>query len=136
MIWHKPNIPADFTMSQCEFAWTNFNDNAKLFSYPSTRNKGEDHFHPTEKPLALYSWQLSLFAKAGYKILDTHLGSQNSRKAAYDAGLDFMGFEIDPEYYRKGNASFDAYAAQQSLYHLNQPGGEAEQTTFFEQEAP
>ncbi len=116
LIWNKPNIPADFTMAQCEFAWCSLNENAKLISLSSTRSKGAKHWHPTEKPIGLYDWIFRLFCHPGDKILDTHLGSGNSRKAAYDAGLDFIGFEVDPEYYAKGCADFDAYAAQQSLF--------------------
>lgn len=116
LIWNKPNIPTDFTMAQCEFAWCSLNENAKLILLSSTRSKDAKHWHPTEKPISLYDWIFRLFCHPGDKILDTHLGSGNSRKAAYDAGLDFIGFEVDPEYYAKGCADFDAYAAQQSLF--------------------
>lgn len=57
--------------------------------------------HPTQKPVALYAWIFSKFALSGEKILDTHLGSGSSRIAAYNAGLDFTGFEIDKEYFDK-----------------------------------
>jgi site-specific DNA-methyltransferase (adenine-specific) len=40
-------------------------------------------------------------------VLDTHLGSQSSRIAAYHAGLDFYGCEIDPGYFKSGCARFD-----------------------------
>lgn len=55
-------------------------------------------------------------AKPGYKILDTHLGSGSSRIAAYEAGLDFVGFEIDPYYFQKQEERFEAYKAQCSLF--------------------
>lgn len=50
------------------------------------------------------------------KILDTHLGSGSSRIAAYEAGLDFVGFEIDPDYFRLQEERFADYAAQCSLF--------------------
>lgn len=118
-------------MAQCEVAWTSYNTNAKIFHHSSARTKGEAHFHPTEKPVALYAWQYRLFAAPGMKILDTHLGSGSSRIAAYDAGLDFVGFEIDPEYFEKGRQRFDAHAAQQSLFHQPPPDERPEQLSLF-----
>ena len=112
LIWQKTNIPDDFTMAQAEYAWTSYNDNAKIWRGSSGRSKGEEHFHPTEKPQALYAWIYNSFARQGYKILDTHLGSGTSRRAAWDAGLDFTGFEIDKEYFAKQEEAFAAYVAQ------------------------
>ncbi len=43
----------------------------------------------------------------GYKILDTHLGSGSSRIAAYWAGLDFYGCEIDKDYFERMQKRFD-----------------------------
>lgn len=50
------------------------------------RNK-EDRFHPTQKPVALYEWLLYHYAKKGYKILDTHVGSGSSLIACYRGGV-------------------------------------------------
>lgn len=115
LIWRKTNIPENFSMSQCEMAWTSFNDNAKIFSHTSQRNKKEFHFHPTEKPVALYAWIYNRYAKPGDKILDTHLGSGSSRIAAYDAGLDFVGLEIDKYYFDEQKKRFEAHTAQAKL---------------------
>lgn len=59
----------------------------------------EVRVHPTQKPVKLYEWIFANYAKPGMKILDTHLGSGSSRIAAYNADLDFVGFEIDPGYF-------------------------------------
>lgn len=112
LIWEKTNIPENFTMAQCEYAWTNFKDNAKIFKHTSIRAKDEGHFHPTEKPVSLYAWIYQKYAKPDDKILDTHLGSGSSRIAAYDAGLDFVGTEIDVEYFRLQEERWAAYTAQ------------------------
>ena len=55
-------------------------------------------------------------AKPGDKILDTHLGSGSSRIAAYDAGLDFVGCEIDKDYFAAQEERFAAHTAQLSLF--------------------
>ena len=79
------------------------------------KNK-EVRIHPTQKPVALYSWIYQNYAKPGDKILDTHLGSGSSRIAAYDTGLDFVGFEIDKEYFDKQEERFAAHTAQMNLF--------------------
>lgn len=83
------------------------------------KQKNEVRIHPTQKPIALYTWIFSRYAKQGDKILDTHLGSGSSRIAAYDAGLDFTGFEIDKEYFEKQEERFAAHTAQMSLFQRN-----------------
>lgn len=113
LIWDKVNISENFTMSMCEYAWTSFNDNAKMFRFPPQDGK---RFHPTQKPVALYKWIFDRYANDGYKILDTHLGSGSSRIAAYDAGLDFVGFEINERYFEKQEARFREHTAQMNLF--------------------
>ena len=85
--------------------------------YPSSvqyfNNRDKDRgMHPTQKPIALYKWCLHRFASVGYKILDTHLGSQSSRISAYKAGLDFTGYELDSEYFEQGNARFNEFVSK------------------------
>ena len=63
--------------------------------------------HPTQKPVALYVWTLQKFAKPGWKILDTHVGSGSSRIAAYGLGFDFWGCEIDKKYFDAMNERFE-----------------------------
>ena len=116
LIWEKTNIPENFTMAQCEYAWTSFKDNAKIFQHTSLRSKDEEHFHPTEKPIALYRWIFAKYTKHGDKILDTHLGSGSSRIAAWDAGLDFVGCEIDKHYFDAQEKRFKQHAAQGNLF--------------------
>ena len=82
--------------SAFELAWTSFNTVAKKFTFD---NRTNDKIHPTQKPIKLYEWLLSTYAKKGDKILDTHLGSGTSSIAAHRMGFSFDGFEIDLEYY-------------------------------------
>lgn len=99
LIWRKLTISEKFSMAMAEYAWTSFNSNAKVFEHVPQDNTGQ-RFHPTQKPVALYKWILSNYAKPGDKILDTHVGSASSLVACYDLGFDYVGFEIDEEYYR------------------------------------
>jgi len=72
--------------------------------------------HPTQKPTALYDWIFTIYASEGNLFLDTHLGSQSSRVAANKAGLDFVGFEIDPEYFENGSKRFKNFVSQGVLF--------------------
>lgn len=62
--------------------------------------------HPMQKPIKLYSWIFKNYAKAGCKILDTHLGSGSSRIAAYKMGFDFYATEIDKDYFEAQEERF------------------------------
>lgn len=128
LIWRKIDIPEDFSMSMAEYAWTSLNENAKVFDF-QTRDSAR--FHPTQKPVQLYAWIYRLFAKPGYKILDTHLGSGSSRIAAYDAGLDFWGYEISEDYFAKQEKRFAEYTAQESVFR-NLTNGWGTQQDLFE----
>ena len=88
--------------SKCELAWTSFNgvvDKFVCYQMGFVSDDKAKRIHPTQKPVALYKWILSNYAKEGDKILDTHVGSASSLIACRDMGFDYVGFEIDKEYY-------------------------------------
>ena len=120
LVWRKLSISENFSMAMAEYAWTSFSSNAKVFECAPQGKPGDTRFHPTQKPVELYAWVYKLFAKPGDKILDTHMGSQSSRIAAWDAGLDYVGFEIDKTYYELGEARFQKHTAQTNLFLMEQ----------------
>jgi site-specific DNA-methyltransferase (adenine-specific) len=97
-------------------AWTSFNKAMRIFTYSRARALQEGKIHPTQKPVALYKWLLQNYAKQGDSILDTHLGSQSSRIAAYDLGFDFVGYELDADYFAAGKERFERHIAQPTLF--------------------
>lgn len=111
IIWNKKQPWDNF--SQAEFAWTSFDKPAKLFSYSNRGGKNEEtKIHPTEKPVYLYDFCFKHFAIAGMKVLDTHLGSGNSRISADKAKLDFVGFEINEMYFKDSDKRFINHKGQ------------------------
>lgn len=110
--WDKI-ISEDFTLSMAEFAWTSFDRLAKIFrmSVP----KDGDRIHPTQKPVALYRWLLTNYAKPGDLILDTHVGSASSLIACYDLGFDAVGFELDEDYYKASSKRLKDFMAQERI---------------------
>ena len=115
LVWQKLTISEKFSMAMCEYAWTSFNDNAKLFACAPQGTAKEKRFHPTQKPIALYTWILNLYAKPGYKILDTHVGSASSLIACYRAGLEYWGFETHKGYYQKATERLETEKAQMRM---------------------
>lgn len=120
IVWDKDN--GNNRYADCELAWTSFDSAVRKFRYKwhgmlqeDMKNK-ERRIHPTQKPVALYKWLLQNYAKPGDTILDTHLGSQSSRIAAWDLGFDFTGYELDPDYFREGNERFERHRAQGNLF--------------------
>jgi len=108
IFWDK-DVQPELSFSSGELAWTSFDVVLRkaAITYSGFRGSKGDKIHPTQKPVALYEWLLRNYAKPGDKILDTHLGSQSSRIAAYKLGFDFWGCEIDDDYIRDGNARFE-----------------------------
>jgi len=120
IVWNKDNGATDF--ADCELAWTSFKTAVRKFDFKwqgmlqqDMKNK-EQRIHPTQKPIKLYEWLLMNYAKEGDKILDTHLGSGSSRIAAYRNGFDFVGFEIDKDYFEAQEKRFKTELMQPRLF--------------------
>ena len=112
--WYKMQ---EFSTNEFELAWTSFDETCKQFNLSRVQAyAGSNKIHPTEKPIKLYDWCLNKFAKEGNLILDTHLGSGSSRIAAYKGGFNFVGFEIDQEYYEKQEKRFNDFKSQLRLF--------------------
>lgn len=110
--WDK-GFSGEVSFASFELAWTSFDRPSKRVALSSAQ---AGRIHPTQKPVALYAWIFQHYAKQGDRILDTHLGSGSSRIAAWDAGLDFIGYEIDPEYFEAQEKRFQQHTAQMSLF--------------------
>ena len=80
---------------------------------------GQEHeyrIHPTQKPVALYKWILSKYAKQGDLILDTHVGSASILIACEELGFDYVGYEIDETYYELAKKRLDEFNAQIRMF--------------------
>jgi len=126
LVWDKDNGGTDF--ADCELAYTSFTSAVRKFTFrwngmlQGNMKHKEERVHPHQKPVTLYKWILKNYAKKGDKILDTHLGSGSSRIAAYDMGFDFIGTEIDREYFEEQEKRFKDHCAQGNLFEFS--GGE------------
>lgn len=116
IFWDKKNGDNDF--ADGELAYTSFKRAVRKFEWlwaGFQKQKPEIRIHPTQKPTALYDYLLANYAHKGDRILDTHLGSGSSRIAAWQAGYNFLGTEIDKDYYEQGCKRYESYACQLKL---------------------
>lgn len=110
--------------ADCEIAWTSFDSAVRKFrwrwhGFLQENNKNKQiRIHPTEKPIALYSWLLQNYAQKGQKILDTHGGSMSHAIAAHDMGFDLTIIEKDPIYYEQAKKRLIEHQRNLSLFEL------------------
>lgn len=119
IVWDKNNGENDF--ADCELAWTSFKTATRKFKYTwngmlqEKMGCKEVRIHPNHKPIALYRWLLHNYTTTGNRILDTHLGSGSSAIASHQMGFDFVGCELDKDYYDAACKRFKEQTKQLSL---------------------
>lgn len=119
IVWDKDNGKNDF--ADCELAWTSFDAAVRKFKFrwagmlqENMKNK-EFRIHATQKPVALYEWILTRFAKPEDIILDTHVGSASSLIACHNTNHKFVGFELDEHYYKISKKRLEEVQAQLTI---------------------
>ena len=114
IVWDKGQH--GLTMSDCELAFSSFNcpTRVKIINRVELLNEGT--IHPTQKPIKLYEWLLNNYAKPGDKILDTHVGSASSLIACHKLGFEYVGFELDTDYFKAALDRLAAVEAQSSIF--------------------
>jgi len=114
IFWNK-KIGGDF--SDGELAWTSFDKALKMFTKWNGFN-GIARIHPTQKPVVLYNFCFD-YAKAqkDWKIIDTNFGSGSSAISAYYFGFaEYVGIDIDSDYFNDAVKRFKAETMQQRLF--------------------
>ena len=120
IVWDKKNGDKDF--ADAELAYTSFKKAVRMVQYKwdgfmqhDMKNK-ETRIHPCQKPIGLYKWLLRRYAKKGWVILDTHLGSGSSAIAAHELGFNFVGYELDKDYYKDALKRLHRHQRQLRLF--------------------
>jgi site-specific DNA-methyltransferase (adenine-specific) len=116
IVWDKLNGNTD--QADCELAWTSFDCSARIFKFRwqgmlqgNMKNK-EHRIHINQKPVALYKWSLRKFAKPGWKIFDSHVGSGSIRVVCFDMDLYFEGCEIKPVFHEDQEKRFKNHVSK------------------------
>jgi len=119
IIWDKQCDGTPF--SDAEIAASSLKYGVWMFRYKwngmlqqDMKNK-EIRIHPTQKPVALYKWLLRNYAKPTDKIIDTHVGSGSSIIAFEDFGCEYIGFELDKDYFEAATKRINNHKAQLTI---------------------
>lgn len=119
LFWNK-NVTMP-TYSQGELAWLSWLNKIDYLELTwhgmiqhDMQNK-ENRIHPTQKPVQLYKWLLTHYAKQGDKILDTHGGSMSIALACHDLCFDLDLCELDKDYFDAGVKRFEQHKKQLKL---------------------
>ena len=117
LFWDKER-GKDVSFADGELAWTSFLNVLKKapIRYDGFIGADASRIHPTQKPVTLYKWLLKNYAKPNDKIFDSHVGSGSSRIACYDMGFDFMGCELDPDYWKAQEERYKQHTMQGDLF--------------------
>lgn len=124
IVWDKRcGVVPPRTFADCEFAWCSEQKPARVFRFLYdgflVDGKKAVRIHPTQKPIELYTWLLTNYAKEGDKILDTMVGSGSSLIACHQLGFDVVGSEMDKEYYDLTQQRIKDETVQLSLFQYN-----------------
>ena len=111
IIWNKHQ---NGHFSEAELAWCSFGK-TRIFDRAYQKDTG-NKIHPTQKPIQLYDFCLTHYAKEGDLILDTHLGSGSIAIACHDYGFELTACELDKDYYDSAIKRIKNHVAQQTLF--------------------
>ena len=115
IVWDKKQ-PDGVSFAQAELLWSSFPGTAKIIQISPIGQS--DRFHPTQKPTEIYKTLLHRYAKQGDKILDTHVGSASSLIACHELGFDYIGFEINKNYYNMAQERLETFKAQVNMFDI------------------
>ena len=115
LIWNKGNkIMGTFYMSQFEYILffrkgkgvkINNCGTADILNIPNIKTKGKDgkNLHDTEKPLDLMKILIENSSQKGETVLDPFVGVGSTALACIEAQRNYIGFELDKNYYNIAN---------------------------------
>jgi hypothetical protein len=100
LVWNK--LTGNNSYADGEMAWSDVAGTMRIFTHQwcgafKDSERGQRAMHPTQKPLALMSWCISL-AKDAKSVLDPFAGSGTALVAAKERGLRAIGIEAREEY--------------------------------------
>jgi len=65
--------------------------------------------HPTVKPIALMKYLVKLVSREGQTVLDPFAGSFTTGLACVALGRNFIGIEMEEEYFKIGQARMESF---------------------------
>jgi site-specific DNA-methyltransferase (adenine-specific) len=116
-------VPAEWSFSGFELAWTSFKGHYRMFrhTWSGMTRKGpraeelKDRVHPTQKPVGLFADILTTFTTEGDLICDPYLGSGTTIIAAERLGRRCYAMEIEPRYCDVSIKRWEDYTGQKAV---------------------
>jgi site-specific DNA-methyltransferase (adenine-specific) len=87
--------------------------------------------HPTEKPVALFEYLIKTYTNEGETVLDNCMGSGTTAIACINTNRNYIGFELDEDYYKSATARLEAVKSQVSIFDEPQQTEQWEQDKFI-----
>ena len=113
IVWDKQQPVENF--ASAELAYTNVKKPAQVFRYGINKHNNSDKIHPTQKPLKLFKWCLEKYAPENAIVFDPFLGSFTTAVACHSHGLQWIGCEKDPDYFKSGLERYETECLQNLL---------------------
>ena len=117
LIWDKRDASGEAFMSQAECAWSSRGKSVRIISHCwqgfSRASENSEHYHPTQKPVALMVWCCEMTTGA---ILDPYMGSGTTGVACARLGRRFIGIEIEQRYFDIACRRIEAAQRQRDLF--------------------
>lgn len=104
IVWDKREGMTSNDFADCELIWTNQPGVARVFRHMwsgaiRASEKGVPRVHPTQKPVVLMAWLIERYTNEGDTIIDPFMGSGTTGVACSQLKRNFIGIEIDPDYF-------------------------------------
>ena len=118
LVWNKDNGNNNF--ADCELAWTSFKTSVRIIKWRwqgMLKEAPETRYHPTQKPVGLFSWILDKYSNPNDLILDCFAGSGTTAIACEHLNRKWIGIEISEEY-----CEIAAKRIEQELQQTKLPG--------------
>ncbi len=110
------------TMGNASIKWTN---NKNEFGYPrslltqipvmNNLTVDKSGYHPTQKPVALMEYLIKTYTNENEIVLDFTMGSGTTGVACKNLNRDFIGIELDKEYFDIAKSRIKVVADQYTL---------------------
>ena len=87
-----------------------------MFANKKDKDKNGQNLHDSQKPVGLFQTLISQSTKKGETILDPFMGSGTTAIACIREKRNFIGFELNKEYYDKACNRIKQEQAQLTLF--------------------
>ena len=121
IVWDKDNGKSDF--ADCELAWGSFDSTVRKFKWrwqgmlqERMGREKEKRYHPTQKPVTLMEYLIRTYTNTGETVLDFTMGSGTTGVACMKTGRNFIGIEIDEDYFKIAKKRIKQAAMQPLLF--------------------